>query len=345
MIEIFCGLPGAGKSLTAVRVMREGLEEGRYAGVVTNIELRDDAWPVDLRKKIECVDTWAPWSEWWGAIGRVKGRCLVVMDEAAERLGVTGHGREIEEFHSVLRQSRKLGTDFILVIQRVSFLDRRVRLLADRVLWIIDGRYYRVPGVGIRLPWLAPFVIASELDWSGKPTGRRWYWTRSPLVWELYDSAALARPLAGRDFRSVQARVESKEGFGMGWKFLVLLCLFVCCVNLWFEWRDWKSGKVVSVVAGGGGCGSSGGGAGGSVTSGWLQVLPVRISGYTRDSVGIDGTWYRVGTWSPWGRVCAADETGMICSDGVRVTCLVGEGLTFGDVVATSQFSEVRNQI
>lgn len=112
MIRLITGLPGAGKSLRAVQVIREALGQGRKVYVDGIDGLQAFGWePCDARL-------------WEG----LPDGSLVVVDEA-QKVWPTRRSGDVPPVIAALSEHRHRGFDFVLVTQHPTMLDAYVRKL------------------------------------------------------------------------------------------------------------------------------------------------------------------------------------------------------------------------
>lgn len=182
------GSLGGGKTLSAVQLAVWAISR-RYF-VLSNVQLNNAAlaregffnpasrWRyIDL--ETEDPATW-PVGSLRGSGGRK--RVVVVIDECAEFFDQwTSNKASVVRLLSWLRHSSKLGQDVILVVQRPEYLNKSVRLLVNRWIWVDDLRIWRVPKLRFRLLPLAGYCMQRVFDRHNELVGgpylvnkRRW---------------------------------------------------------------------------------------------------------------------------------------------------------------------------
>jgi len=187
MIECFVGFIGGGKSYNAVLRMLDHMSRGGC--VVTNMRLELEPWFNDnctFRGKNKswhvgetCVNALGvrrvlhDYYRWeyqqgqyryvsdddlleHGLAGKLPGNrsgmpVLVVWDESADFWDCDNRQKADREFLSVLRHSRKLGMDFIFIVQDLSELNKRIRNQTQYVTRFFDMENFVVPGIGMNL--------------------------------------------------------------------------------------------------------------------------------------------------------------------------------------------------
>lgn len=165
------GSLGGGKTLSAVQLAVWAISR-RYF-VLSNVRLNNDAlkqegflqperrWQyIDL--ETEDPSTW-PTGSLRGSGG--KKRVVVIIDECAEFFDQwSANKSSVNRLLSWLRHSSKLGQDVVLVVQRPEYLNKSVRLLVNRWIWVDDLRIWRVPKLRFRLWPLRGFCMQRVFD-------------------------------------------------------------------------------------------------------------------------------------------------------------------------------------
>lgn len=198
MIECYVGLIGGGKSYNAVHRMIEYMAAGGV--VVTNITLKLDPWfntskhfiarnktfehegeKVNAHGVRHLLRTRYKWEYQEGQYIHVTNDqllehglnahlptstgkpVLVVFDESADFWDIDDRSKADKEFLSNLRHSRKLGIDYIFIIQEMSELNKRVR---NQVAWVWtfqDMETFRVPGLRLPMKYIPPFHWGTQI--------------------------------------------------------------------------------------------------------------------------------------------------------------------------------------
>lgn len=165
---------GGGKSLSAVCLAAQAMSRGYF--VVSNISLNLDALALEfgpyVRKLYQhfSFDS-ADFDPFKLPTGSPRGsgggkRVLVIMDECAEWVDQYSSAQEprIKRFMSWLRHSSKRSQDVILVVQRLDYLNKNIRLLISKWLIVDDLRVWRVPVLKMRVPFMSGFVMQRVFD-------------------------------------------------------------------------------------------------------------------------------------------------------------------------------------
>lgn len=79
---------------------------------------------------------------------------LLVWDEGADFWDAEDRTQADREFLSLLRHSRKLGMDFLFIVQEFTELNKRIRNQTAYVWRFIDMATFRVPGLGLSVGWI-----------------------------------------------------------------------------------------------------------------------------------------------------------------------------------------------
>ncbi len=192
MIECYVGLIGGGKSYNAVFRMLEYIASGGV--VVTNITLKLDPWynfnkhfigrnrsfefngeRVNARGVRHYLRERYSWELQDGQYLHVTNEqliehglnkhlptskdkpVLVVFDESADFWDSDDRSTADKEFLSNLRHSRKLGIDYIFIIQDMSELNKRIRNQVAYVWTFVDFATFRVAGLRLPMRYVPPF--------------------------------------------------------------------------------------------------------------------------------------------------------------------------------------------
>ena len=169
---------GGGKSLTAVQFAVEGMRMGFF--VCTNITLNVDRiatyygdFTRTLYKHISLDDpTFDPFALPCGSPRGSGGkkRVLVILDECAEWIDQYSSAKNpsIARFWSWLRHSSKRSQDVFIIVQRPDYLNKVVRILISRWIWVNDLAVYKLPVVKMRIPFCAGYVMRNIFDGSSR---------------------------------------------------------------------------------------------------------------------------------------------------------------------------------
>lgn len=166
---------GGGKSLTATSIAVSAIKSGYF--VVSNITLNtaaiDNALDIDYSSKLykhfsfEDSD-FDPFALPTGSPrGTPNGkRVVVIMDECAEWVDQysTAQNPKIKRFWSWLRHSSKRSQDVVLIVQRLEYLNKVLRLLISKWVIVDDMRVYRLPILKIRIPFMGGTCMQRVFD-------------------------------------------------------------------------------------------------------------------------------------------------------------------------------------
>lgn len=143
-VSLFFGLPGAGKTTLLAFQAKKALKSGRYRNIYSNVRLRMFG--------ITYIDN--------DCIGKYDlCDCLLLIDEAT----LFADSRAYKEFGKdklqYFLEHRHYNCDIILFTQQWDGVDRKIRVITDRVYYVYKGwllghwftRYYRIP-YGIIIP-------------------------------------------------------------------------------------------------------------------------------------------------------------------------------------------------
>lgn len=184
MIEAYCGLIGGGKTYYAVLRMLSYMAHGGC--VVSNIRLKFSPWKNEhslfkgkFNKEFNamgCIEYLKRFNSWnyqegqyryidnkhlsvEGVVTKLpKGLpdlpVLMVWDEGADFWDSEERATADKEFLSLLRHSRKLGMDFLFIVQEFTELNKRIRNQVAYVWRFLDMATFRIPGLGIGCGWI-----------------------------------------------------------------------------------------------------------------------------------------------------------------------------------------------
>ena len=198
MIECYVGLIGGGKSYNAVHRMIEYMAAGGV--VVTNITLKLDPWfnaNKHYTARNKSFEHEGQKVNAWGIRQYLRERylrelqegqyihldndqlvehglirflptskdkpVLCVFDESADFWDTDDRAKADREFLSTLRHSRKLGIDFIFIIQELGELNKRVRNQCAWVWTFQDMATFRVPGLRLPMTAIPPFHWGTQI--------------------------------------------------------------------------------------------------------------------------------------------------------------------------------------
>lgn len=166
---------GGGKTLSAVCLALYALEHGYY--IVTNVTLDLDALSLQLGGYVRNLyyhfsfedPDFDPFKLPTGSPrGTPNGkRVLVIMDECAEwvdQYTKTDRDPRIKKFLSWIRHSSKRSQDVILIVQRLEYLNKNIRLLISKWVVVDDLKTYRLPVVKTTIPFMGGWCMQRVFD-------------------------------------------------------------------------------------------------------------------------------------------------------------------------------------
>lgn len=239
MLEVYEGTLGGGKSYHAVqRALRYLAAGGR---VFSNIELVPDECASYVRDGYGLELNWSEQYRYLNAsdIARlhevVKGGTkdcpvLCILDEIHLYHNSRDWANASRGLLQWLTQSRKLFVDVICITQHRNNLDKQwVRLVAK--YWRFrDLRKYRLPGIGIKIPFVE--CLSSEFDQDGRTLIRRDWERFEKRVFRCYCSEQLfdgcVSGFAGSGLARVKLEKTKKKGSKMKvalWALLIISAL------------------------------------------------------------------------------------------------------------------------
>lgn len=143
-VQLYFGLPGAGKTTLLTYLAIKAIKSKRYAAVYGNVPLKVFGYTYINDDSI-------------GVVGYENA--LILIDEAT----LFADSRDFKSFPkermTYFLQHRHFNVDIVLFAQQWDSLDRRIRVITDRVYYVYKGpilgkwftRFYRVP-YGIIIP-------------------------------------------------------------------------------------------------------------------------------------------------------------------------------------------------
>lgn len=166
---------GGGKTLSAVSLAVVAMQKGYF--ICSNVTLNCAAIRRDYGIPAEKLyshfaftgDDFDPFALPAGSPRGTPGgkRVLVIMDECAEWIDQytsTQTSPRIKRFLSWLRHSSKRSQDVILIVQRLDYLNKNIRLLISKWLVVDDLRVWRLPVVKTTLPFMGGYVMQRVFD-------------------------------------------------------------------------------------------------------------------------------------------------------------------------------------
>ena len=172
---------GGGKTLSAVHFAVNAMRQGYF--VCTNITLKIDLLVRDYGEYMRSLYSHfsfddAGFDPFKLPCGSPRGsggkkRVLIILDEAAEWVDQYSSAKDarIQRFWSWLRHSSKRSQDVFIIVQRPDYLNKVVRILISRWIWVNDLAVYRLPVVKLRFPFCGGLVMRNIYDRQGNRIG------------------------------------------------------------------------------------------------------------------------------------------------------------------------------
>lgn len=189
---------GGGKTLSAVALAVNAMSRGFF--VVSNVTFDLEMVSRVYGKRVASLykhislddDDFDPFALPVGSPRGSSGgkRVVVLLDECAEWFDQYSNAkdRRISRLWSWLRHSSKRSQDVVLVVQRLEYLNKVVRLLVSRWLIVDDLAVWRMPFIKLRIPFARDFVMQRVFDRSGRLINGPAYVQKS--VWGCYYNTA-----------------------------------------------------------------------------------------------------------------------------------------------------------
>lgn len=173
---------GGGKTLSSVAMGVECMLQGYM--VCSNVTFDMDAiaadylspWVKRLYKKISLddpdFDPFAlPCGDPRGSGG--KRRVVIILDEVAEWIDQYSSAKDprIKRLWSWLRHSSKRSQDVVIICQRQEYINKVVRTLIARWIWVDDMAVWKVPKIRCKIPFCSNLVMQRVYDRLGNMIG------------------------------------------------------------------------------------------------------------------------------------------------------------------------------
>lgn len=190
---------GGGKTLSGVDLAVRSLQQG--FAVVSNVTLDIDRvcsfyripWAKKLYFHVSLDDPSVDPFQW--PVGDPRGsggerRVIVLLDEVAEWLDQYSNAKDprIKRLWSWLRHSSKRSQDVVVICQRQEYINKVVRTLIARWIWVDDLAVYRIPRLKLRIPFMGGFVMQNVFDRQGSKVGSVSF-LRKSFVGQFYNTA------------------------------------------------------------------------------------------------------------------------------------------------------------
>lgn len=173
---------GGGKTLSGVDLAVRALRNG-YA-VVSNVTLDIDLivktfdipWARKLYYHVSLDDPSVDPFQWPCGDPRGSGgerRVIVMLDEVAEWVDQYSSAKDprIKRLWSWLRHSSKRSQDVVIICQRQEYINKVVRTLIARWIWVDDLAVFRIPKLHIKIPFMSGYVMQNVYDRQGARIG------------------------------------------------------------------------------------------------------------------------------------------------------------------------------
>lgn len=226
---------GGGKTLSGVDLAVRSLRLG-YA-VVSNVTLDIDficryyriPWARKLYFPVSLDDPQVDPFKWPCGSPRGSGgdkRVIVLLDEVAEWLDQYSNAKDprIKRLWSWLRHSSKRSQDVVVICQRQEYINKVVRTLIARWVWVDDLSVYRIPRIKLRIPFMGGFVMQNVFDRLGNRIGTVSFLKKS-LVGRFYNTAECLNS-DGSTYNSVYSVPSVKYRLSKPFLFLVFITWF-----------------------------------------------------------------------------------------------------------------------
>lgn len=211
---------GGGKTLSSVALAVDSMSRGYF--VVTNITLKTDVIASVYGKRVASLylhisldsPDFDPFALPCGSPRGTKGgkRVLVILDECAEWVDQYSNAKDprIARLWSWLRHSSKRSQDVLLIVQRMDYLNKVLRLLISRWIVVDDLAVWRMPVVRLRLPFAGNYVMIRIFDRSGRLLYSPTYCCKS--TWgAYYDTAECLNQDGAKVYAEYVAEVRNWE--------------------------------------------------------------------------------------------------------------------------------------
>lgn len=229
---------GGGKTLSAVALGVTAMLEGYM--VVSNVTFKMDQvaldygapWVKGLYMHISLDDPGfdpfhLPCGDPRGSGG--KRRVIVILDEVAEWIDQYSSAKDpkIKRLWSWLRHTSKRSQDIVIICQRQEYINKVVRTLIARWIWVDDMAVWRIPKLRCRLPFCRSLVMQRVYDRLGNMIGAV-SWLKKSRWGRYYDTAECLNA-TGASYNAVYEVPPVKYAISpltVCAFFLSLLCLF-----------------------------------------------------------------------------------------------------------------------
>lgn len=117
-------------------------------------------------------------------------RVIVILDEVAEWVDQYTNAKDprIKRLWSWLRHTSKRSQDIVIICQRQEYINKVVRTLIARWIWVDDMQVWRIPKLRMRLPFCGSLVMQRVYDRMGNMVGSV-SWLKKSRWGRYYDTA------------------------------------------------------------------------------------------------------------------------------------------------------------
>ena len=140
-ISLYFGLPGCGKTTWLTKLALDAVRKGKYLNVYTNVHLNVPGVTIIDN---ECIGTYE------------LENCLLLIDEAT----LFADSRDFKNFSKgrleYFLEHRHRNADIVLFTQQWDGVDRKIRVITDRVYYVYKGMF---TGFWISKCWAVPYGI------------------------------------------------------------------------------------------------------------------------------------------------------------------------------------------
>lgn len=210
---------GGGKTLSAVSVAIRGIADGYF--VCTNVTLKLDSlaksigsWVYDMYLHLDLDDPEfdpfkIPEGSPRGSGGRL--RVIVILDEVAEWIDQYSSAKDprIARFWSWLRHTSKKSQDVFIICQRQEYINKVVRILIARWIWVDDLAVWRMPFLKMKIPFAGGLVMQNVYDRVGNKIGSVSFIHKR--TWGCYYDTAECLNSTGKGLASVYTAAPPKK--------------------------------------------------------------------------------------------------------------------------------------
>lgn len=221
---------GGGKSLTAVQFAVDAMSRGFFVASNISIDQNQVAthygdFTRQLYLHISLDDpTFDPFQIPCGSPRGSGGkkRVLVILDECAEWVDQYSSAKDprISRLWSWLRHSSKRSQDVFIVVQRPDYLNKVIRILISRWIWVNDLATYRIPVLKLRFPFCAGYVMRNIFDGQKNRIGSVSFASKS--YWGRFYNTAECLNADGSTYNT-EYEVPEVKRTGRFWVVLILV--------------------------------------------------------------------------------------------------------------------------